>query len=98
MSLTVVLKRNLFSLGKKQVVRDRSPIVALTEGGKRLTPVERVLRQAALLDIPVEQTTRGEETTTWVGLTKAIDNRHRKLIRSLMGLGFEYWPGKGYWR
>ena len=76
----------------------RSPIVALTEGGKRLTPVERVLRQAALLDIPVEQTTRGEETTTWVGLTKAIDNRHRKLIRSLMGLGFEYWPGKGYWR
>ena len=76
----------------------RSPIVALTEGGKRLTPVERVLRQAALLDIQVEQTTRGEETTTWVGLTKAIDNRHRKLIRSLMGLGFEYWPGKGYWR
>lgn len=76
----------------------RSPIVALTEVGKRLTPVERLLRQAALLDIPVEQTTRGEETTTWVGLTKAIDNRHRKLIRSLIGLGFEFWPGKGYWR
>ena len=61
-------------------------------------PIERVLRQAALLEISVEQTTRGGETTTWVGLTKAIDNRHRKLIRSLMALGFEYWPGKGYWR
>lgn len=76
----------------------RPPIVARTEGGKRLTAVERVLRQAALLDIPVEQTTRGEVTTTWVLLTKAIDNRHRKLIRSLMALGFEYWPSKGYWR
>ncbi|MEP7295239.1 MAG: sigma-70 family RNA polymerase sigma factor [Burkholderiales bacterium] len=76
----------------------RAPTVARTEGGKRLTPVERVLRQAALLDISVEQTTRGEETTTWVSLTKSTDNRHRKLIRSLMALGFEYWPGKGYWR
>ncbi|MBL0089732.1 MAG: sigma-70 family RNA polymerase sigma factor [Ideonella sp.] len=76
----------------------RPPIVVRTEGGKRLTAVERVLRQAALLDIPVEQTTRGEETTIWVSLTKAIDNRHRKLIRSLMALGFEHLPGKGYWQ
>ena len=76
----------------------RPPMVARTDGGKRLTPVERVLGQAVLLDIPVEQTYRGEETTTWVSLTKAIDNRHRRLIRSLLALGFKYWPGKGYWR
>jgi RNA polymerase primary sigma factor len=76
----------------------RAPTVAQTEDGKRLSPVEQVLRQAALLEIPVEQTARGEETTIWVSLTKAIDNRHRKLIRSLMAVGFEYWPGKGYWR
>ena len=75
-----------------------APIAARTEGGKRLTPMERALREAALLDIPVKQRKRGEETTTWVSLTKAVDNRHRKLIRSLMALGFEYWPGKGYCR
>ena len=75
-----------------------APLAARTEGGKRLTPIDRALREAALLDIPVKQSKRGEETTTWVSLTKAVDNRHRKLIRSLMALGFEYWPGKGYWR
>ena len=75
----------------------RPPILARAEDSKRLTPVERVLRQAAYLDIPVEHTTMGEETAIWVGLTKAIDSRHRKLIRSLMALGFKYWPGKGYW-
>lgn len=76
----------------------RAPTVARTEGGNSLTPVERVLRQAALLNISVEHTTRCEETITWVRLTKAIDNRQRKLIRALVDLGFEYLPGKGYWR
>lgn len=75
-----------------------APLATRTEGGKRLTPMERALREAARLDIPVKQSKRGEETTTWVSLTKVVDNRHRKLIRSLMALGFEYWPGKGYWR
>jgi RNA polymerase primary sigma factor len=75
-----------------------APLAARTEGGKRLTPLERALREAALMDIPVQQSKRGEEATTWVGLTKAVDNRHRKLIRALMALGFEYWPGRGYWR
>ena len=76
----------------------RAPWGARAKGGTRLTPMELVLCQAAVLDIPVKQSKRGAETTTWVGLTKAVDNRHRKLIRSLMALGFEYWPGKGYWR
>ena len=74
------------------------PIVARAKVGKRLTPVDRILRQAALFDIPVEQTNLGEERTTWVYLTRAIHNRHRKLIRSLLALGFEHWPGKGYRR
>jgi len=41
---------------------------------------------------------QGEESVTWVCLTKATDNRHRKLIRALLGMGFGYWPGKGYRR
>lgn len=68
------------------------------ESGMRLSPLEKVLREATLLEIPVEQSARGNDTTTWVHLTKAADNRHRKLIRSLMEMGFEYWPGKGYRR
>lgn len=66
--------------------------------GKSQTPLEKVLSQASALGIPVEQTMQGEESVTWVGLTKATDNRHRKLIRSLLGMGFGYWPGKGYRR
>ena len=76
----------------------RAPLAPRRAVGKRLTPMERALGEAALLGIPMKQSKRGEETTIWVSLTKAVDNRHRRLIRSLMALGFEYWPGKGYWR
>ena len=72
--------------------------VATAESGKRLSHMEQVLRKAKLLDIPVEQRMDGNETTTWVLLTEACDNQRRKLIRSLLGLGFEFWPGTGYWR
>lgn len=72
--------------------------VARAENGKRLSPMERVLREATLLDISVDQGVVGKESATWVYLTRAADNRHRKLIRSLLAMGFEYWPGKGYWR
>lgn len=72
--------------------------VASAHSGKRLSYMEQVLRKAKLLNIPVEQRVQGNETTTWVLLTEACDNQHRKLIRSLLGMGFEFWPGTGYWR
>jgi RNA polymerase primary sigma factor len=70
---------------------------ATAEVGKRLSPVQKLLRQATILGIPVEQNAHGDEKRTWVNLTQAVDNRHRRLIRSLLALGFEYRPGKGYW-
>lgn len=76
----------------------RHPKVAQAKSGNRLTSMERVLREAILLDIQVEQTARDDETKTWVKLTKAANNRHRNLIRSLLAIGFKYSPSKGYWR
>lgn len=66
--------------------------------GKRLTPIERVLREATILGIPVEQSVHENETTTWVSVTTPAGGRERKLIRSLLAMGFAYWPGRGYWR
>lgn len=71
---------------------------ARADGGKLISPLEKVLRTATLLGVPVEQCAQGNETTTWVLLAKAEDNQHRKLIRSLLAMGFENSPGKGYWR
>jgi RNA polymerase primary sigma factor len=36
--------------------------------------------------------------TTWVDVKGNPDNRHRKLIRKLLAIGFKHWPGKGYWK
>jgi len=83
---------------RKTTTPTQSSRAAKAGRGERLTPLERVMLEATNLNVPVKQSKRGVETTTWVSLTKAIDNRHRKLIRSLLALGFEYWPGKGYWR
>ena len=68
------------------------------DSGKRLSAIERILREATLLDIPVEQNVCGEETTTWVSVTKPADTRERELVRSLNAVGFEYWLGKEYCR
>ncbi len=40
----------------------------------------------------------GEARRLWVHITTTPDNRSRKIVRKLIALGFEFWPGKGYWR
>jgi RNA polymerase primary sigma factor len=31
-------------------------------------------------------------------LIDASDRRYHQLVRKLLSLGFEFWPGKGYWK
>jgi RNA polymerase primary sigma factor len=59
--------------------------------------IDRLLEQARALGVPVldERATSGN---IWVELLEANDAPSRKLIRSLLALGFEFWAGKGYWK
>ncbi len=67
-------------------------------GSCKSTSVERAIAYAATLGVPVEDERDGPSNRIWVNLVEIPDGRHRRLARRLVGLGFEYWPGKGYWR
>ncbi|MNX42613.1 RNA polymerase sigma factor SigA [compost metagenome] len=67
-----------------------------TSSSKSLA-LDKVFALAAKLNVQVEE----RETSSgsiWVNLVDTPDNQHRRLARKLLELGFEYWPGKGYWK
>ncbi len=59
--------------------------------------VDKVIAQARVLGIPVVDD-RADSGSVWVELVDKHDAASRKLIRKLLALGFEFWPGKGYWK
>ncbi|MBK9246081.1 MAG: sigma-70 family RNA polymerase sigma factor [Burkholderiales bacterium] len=61
------------------------------------TRLDEVLAQAEKLGIPVEDDREGTGSV-WVHLTSVRGKRAEALVRKLHSLGFEHWPGKGYWR
>ena len=66
------------------------------EDSKR-SPLNRLLALAAKLGVTVDDD-RAKSGAIWVNLTAMRDNRDRGLVRKLLAMGFEYWPGRGYWR
>lgn len=75
--------------------RPRKPTQPL--GLTRPAALERLLAQATELGIPVHDD-RASSGNIWVELLEARDSHHRRLVRSLVSLGFVFWPGKGYWQ
>lgn len=67
-------------------------------GGSEPTALDKLLGQAREAGIVVEDYLEGEARRLWVHITNTADNRSRKIARKLIALGFEFWPGKGYWR
>lgn len=65
--------------------------------GSDPTVLDKLLDQARAAGVAVVNDREGEQRI-WVRITDTPDNRSRKLVRKLIGLGFEFWPGKGYWR
>lgn len=62
------------------------------------TVLDKLLDQAREAGIVVEDYLEGDSRRLWVHITNTPDNRSRKIVRKLIELGFEFWPGKGYWR
>lgn len=65
---------------------------------RRDSTIHEVMTQA--LEMGVDITVDRESTTgrTWIDLKGLPDDRHRKLIKQLLEIGYTYSPGKGYWR
>ena len=66
-------------------------------GPSKPSELDRILAQAAELGIHVDDDRLGSGRI-WVELVEARENKHRRLVRRLLKFGFEFWPGKGYWR
>lgn len=66
-------------------------------GDSKRSALDRLLALAAELGVTVDDD-RAESGAVWVNLTAMRDNRDRRLVRKLLAMGFEYWPGRGYWR
>lgn len=66
--------------------------------GRQPSAIDRLIAQAVELGIAVEDNQGGGDRSTWVNLIEVNDAPTRALVRKLIAIGFEYWPGKGYWR
>ena len=66
--------------------------------GLIVVAMRALLVQAIELGVRVEDGRATDSGRVWVRLLSPPDNRHRRLARKLIELGFEYSPGKGYWR
>ncbi|WKB50754.1 sigma-70 family RNA polymerase sigma factor [Eleftheria terrae] len=59
----------------------------------------RLLERCLQNGIPVEDLRQQHGAgSVWVYLNDPEDSTLRRLARDLMAMGFEHWPGKGYWR
>lgn len=60
--------------------------------------LDRILEDAMMAGVTVHDDREGQSQKIWVRITGAPDARSRKLVRKLVASGFEFWPGKGYWK
>lgn len=62
------------------------------------TILDKVLAMATVLGFTVEDERDGTSGRVWVNILETPNIHSRKLVRKMQDLGFEFWPGKGYWR
>ena len=60
--------------------------------------LDRFLKMMVVFGINVIDDRHKEGGSIWVEIKDDHGNRHSTLVRQLMEFGFEYWPGKGYWK
>ena len=80
-----------------------TPTVKATQTPERLdgsepSSLDELIARAREIGFDVEDYLEGEARRIWVYIIETPDNQSRKIVRKLIDLGFEFWPGKGYWR
>lgn len=65
--------------------------------GSGPSAIDKLVDQAKAAGVAIEDDRKGDSKTLWVHITDAGDSRSRKLVRTLIELGFEFQPGRGYW-
>lgn len=71
---------------------------AIAPSPVKASSIERLLEQATDLGISITDDRTGPTGEIWINFIDMPDGRYRKLARKLLALGFEFMPGKGYWK
>lgn len=64
----------------------------------RSLALEKLLAQVLATGVVINDEREESSGRIWILITETTDNRLRKLVRKLFGMGFEFCPGKGYWK
>ena len=93
------LPSQFMAVGPAQIAPSISAIT-LPERSQVTAPtlLDKVLAFAMVLGIAVEDDRKSEIGKVWVNILEAPDGHSRKLVRKLLDMGFEFRPGKGYWK
>lgn len=65
---------------------------------EQLASIDQFLAQATAKGIPINDDRKGNSGKIWVNFIETSDNYHPKLVRKLLAMGFEFYPGRGYCR
>ena len=65
--------------------------------GHRASTIGKLLDEVRASGVGVHDDREGASKRVWVHLARPADGSSRTLVRKLSALGFEFWPGKGYW-
>lgn len=60
--------------------------------------LEKLLSHVRTIGFEVEEHLNDSDKIIWVRITETPDNHSRKIARKLIDFGFEFQPGKGYYR
>lgn len=83
---------------QRPIATSATPASLSAPPSTRSSSIDRLLSQAAELGVCIDDDRKGTSGRIWVNLTDVSDHHCRKLVRKLLALGFEFWPGKGYWK
>jgi RNA polymerase primary sigma factor len=60
--------------------------------------IDGLIASAKRLGVPVDDSRKNGFGSILFKLTDTSENQDMSLIQALISTGFQYWPGKGYWR
>lgn len=88
------------SAAKPQPVTQSAKAVPRPDSIQSTAPtiLDKVLAMATVLGFTVEDERDRKSGRVWVNILETPNIHSRKLVRKMLDLGFEFWPGKGYWR
>lgn len=83
---------------KRPAVPTTVPTGLSTSPPAQSSSLDRLVSQATELGIPINDDRFGPSGRIWFNLIEKPDDHYLKLVSELLAFGFEFWPGKGYWR